>query len=184
MKNMRLLFWAFIIMSMGELQSQVTVHLDLSPPGWGPAGHEGARYYYLPDVQAYYDVETSMFIYYHQNRWVRRTHLPTRYRNYDLYHGYKVVMTDYHGNEPYVRFKDYRVKYRKGYRGEEQRNIRERVIMNREKREHLLTNPERKSLQQERRSKSTEDYKSSKKKPVAPQRNDKKQTNGVSNGRR
>jgi hypothetical protein len=43
-----------------------------------------------------------------------------------LYSGYKVVMTDYRGNSTYVHFKEYKMKYAKGYRGQPQKNIGER----------------------------------------------------------
>lgn len=111
----------------GSMQGQISfsVHLG-TPPAWGPSGYSDVRYYYLPDVEAYYDVQTSMFIYISGNRWIHRTYLPDRYRNYDLYHGYKVVMNDYHGNSPYSHFREHRMKYAKGYRGREQHNIGER----------------------------------------------------------
>jgi hypothetical protein len=35
-------------------------------------------------------------------------------------------MNDYRGNSPYSRFKEHKVKYGRGYRGEEQRNVGER----------------------------------------------------------
>ena len=84
------------------------------------------RYYYLPDVEAYYDVQTSTFIYYGGGAWVHRRYLPVRYRSYDLYSGYKVVMTDYHGDAPYVNFKDYKRRYARGYHKEAQKTIGER----------------------------------------------------------
>jgi len=43
-----------------------------------------------------------------------------------LYNGYKVVMSDYRGNRPYSQFREHRMKYARGYRGHEQRNIGER----------------------------------------------------------
>jgi hypothetical protein len=108
-------------------QAQVSVNVNIgSPPLWGPAGYTEARYYYLPDVEAYYDVPSSMFIYYDRGAWIHRTYLPSRYRNYDLYGGYKVVITDYSGNTPYTYFKEHKVKYARGYRGHEQKNIGER----------------------------------------------------------
>ncbi len=90
------------------------------------AGYSGARYYYLPDVEAYYDVQSSMFIYYEGGVWVHRGYLPARYRNYDLYGGYKVVMTDYRGNTPYTHFAEHKTKYGRGYHREAQRTIGER----------------------------------------------------------
>ncbi len=105
-------------------QAQVSVNVNIgSPPMWGPAGYSEVQYYYLPDVEAYYDVPSSNFIYLERGTWVHRTYLPTRYRNYDLYHGYKVVLTDYHGNSPYTHYKDHKYKYAKGYHGPAQKNI-------------------------------------------------------------
>lgn len=109
------------------LKAQFSVNVTLgSPPMWGPAGYDQVRYYYLPDVEAYYDVQTSMFIYNTGGRWRHHKSLPYRYRNYDLYGGYKVVMNDYHGNSPYSNYRQDRAKYARGYRGQEQRNIGER----------------------------------------------------------
>jgi len=111
----------FIVSSM---QGQISVSLQLgTPPLWGPAGHSEAHYYYLPDVEAYYDVDASRFIYLDGGVWVHRSYLPGRYRNYDLYNGYKVVMNDYRGHHPYRYYNQHRVKYSKGYRGHEHRNI-------------------------------------------------------------
>ena len=119
----------FIILGIGlifasEAQAQISVNLNVgTPPQWGPSGYSNARYYYLPDVEAYYDVQKSNFIYISGNSWVRRSQLPQHYRNYDLYNGYKVVMTDYRGNAPYTYYKQHKVKYKKGYRGNPQKNI-------------------------------------------------------------
>jgi len=100
---------------VSAVQAQVIVNLNnSSPPPWGPAGHNEVRYYYLPDVEAYYDVQSSQFIYYNSRGvWIHRSSLPARYRNYDLYSGYKVVMSDYRGNSPYLHFAEYKTKYAK-----------------------------------------------------------------------
>jgi hypothetical protein len=123
MKTLRLLFLATVMFITATLQAQVTVSVNFSPPSWGPAGYNQVRYYYLPDVEAYYDVQSSMFIYTNGGVWVHRAYLPERYRNYDLYGGYKVVMNDYHGNKPYSNFNDYKRKYKKGYHGQSQRTV-------------------------------------------------------------
>lgn len=116
-----------ILCFAGTVQAQISVNLNLGlPPLWGPAGYSDARYYYLPDVEAYYDVQASMFVYPVGGRWVHRANLPLRYRNYDLYSGYKVVMTDYRGNTPYTHFTEHKAKYARGFHGEAQRNIGER----------------------------------------------------------
>jgi len=109
------------------VQSQVSVNVDIgSPPPWGPYGYADARYYYLPDVEAYYDVQSSMFIYFGEGAWIHRAYLPSRYRNYDLYGGYKVVMNDYRGNTPYTHFIEHKMKYGRGYHGPSQKTIGQR----------------------------------------------------------
>ncbi len=127
MKAIKLLLVVGVFFLANSVKSQVAVTVNIgSPPMWGPAGYSDVEYYYLPDVYSYYDVRSSMFIYQSGGVWVHRTYLPTRYRNYDLYNGYKVVMTDYHGHTPYTHYKEHKVKYAKGYRGPAQKNIGER----------------------------------------------------------
>lgn len=126
---MKTLKFILIIIGILVLRSisagaQISVSVNVgSQPMWGPVGYTEVRYYYLPAVEAYYDVESSMFIYYSRGVWVHRTYLPGRYRNYDLYNGYKVVMTDYRGNAPYVHFSDHKKKYYRDYRGGSQKTI-------------------------------------------------------------
>lgn len=122
--NYKLLVSLIMLLCAVSMQAQISFSVNLRPPPpWGPAGHAQVRYYYLPDVEAYYDVQSSMFIYFSGTAWVHRPSLPSRYRNYDLYRGYKVVMPDYHGKAPYVHYKEHRSKYHKGYHRKQQRTV-------------------------------------------------------------
>ena len=124
MKTFKLIIVALLLFFSVSGQAQISVNVNLgSPPQWGPAGYTNVQYYYLPDVEAYYDVPTSQFIYLNGGTWVRRATLPSRYRTCDLYNGYKVVMSDYHGKTPYSNFREHKKQYAKGYRGKEQHNI-------------------------------------------------------------
>lgn len=127
MRTIKLIVIGALLLLAGRTQAQVDVSVTIgSPPMWGPVGYTEVRYYYLPDVYAYYDIQTAMFIYYGGGTWVHRTYLPTRYSSYDLYSGYKVVMTDYRGETPYTTYSDYKTKYAKGYSGGKQKTIGER----------------------------------------------------------
>ena len=124
MRVIKLLIIGTALFLISSVNAQVSVNINIgSPPQWGPVGYTDVRYYYLPDIEAYYDVESSVFIYFGDGVWLRRTYLPSRYSNYDLYYGYKVVMTDYHGNTPYIHFNQHKIKYAKGYRGKAQKSI-------------------------------------------------------------
>jgi len=127
MKALKFIVVAILLFFAIGVKAQISMQVNIgAPPQWGPTGYTDVRYYYLPDVEAYYDIPSSMFIYFNGVSWVHRSYLPSRYRNYDLYNGYKVVMTDYRGNTPYTHFKEYKSKYAKGYRGKPQKNYGER----------------------------------------------------------
>jgi len=124
MKILKLVALGIVLFFAGAAQAQVSVHFNIgSQPQWAPVGYEDSRYYYLPDVEAYYDVKSSMFIYYEGNSWIHRSYLPSRYKNYDLYGGYKVEMRNYRGNTPYDNHREYRAKYANGRNRFVQRTI-------------------------------------------------------------
>jgi hypothetical protein len=127
MKKFKLLALGIVLFVAGSASAQVSVNVNIgSPPAWGPSGYAETEYYYLPDVQAYYDIRASQFIYFGSGNWVRSRYLPRQYRNYDLYNGYKVVLNDYHGRTPYTYFKNHKSKYYKGYKGKYQKTIGQR----------------------------------------------------------
>jgi len=99
-----------------KLQAQVRVGVNInvgSQPVWGPVGYDYVDYYYLPDIDAYYSVPRHQFVYLSNGRWVFSANLPARYRGYDLYSGYKVVVNE---PRPYLHADRYRERYAP-YRG-------------------------------------------------------------------
>jgi hypothetical protein len=90
-------------------EAQVHVNINISnQPVWGPAGYDYVEYYYLPDIDAYYYVPRHQFIYLSGSRWVFAASLPPRYRGYDLYSGYKVVVNE---PRPYLHYREHKAKY-------------------------------------------------------------------------
>ena len=84
-----------------------------------PVGYDHADYYYMPDIDAYYDVNAHSYIYYNNNVWVHSGALPPRYAGYDMYHGYKVVINH---PAPWRNAGMYRAKYAQ-YKGRRDQNI-------------------------------------------------------------
>ena len=124
MKTLKLIAVGIFLFVSSLMQAQVSVNVTIGTlPLWGPVGYSNVQYYYLPDVQAYYDIRASQFIYINNGIWIRARYLPGPYRNYDLYSGYKVVLTDYHGSHPYYYFNSHKAKYHKGYKGSPQKTI-------------------------------------------------------------
>jgi len=107
-----------------SINAQISVNVNLGlQPSWGPVGYSSVDYYYIPDVQSYYDVRNTQFIYLSNGAWIRSSRLPYQYRSYDLNRGYKVVLNDYHGSRPYDNYRNHKVKYYKGYKGKPQQSL-------------------------------------------------------------
>lgn len=74
-----------------EAQVRVSINIDIQP-AWGPYGYEYAEFYYIPEINIYYDVINRMFYFPNNGRWVRSIYLPMEYCYYDFYSLYKVVL--------------------------------------------------------------------------------------------
>jgi hypothetical protein len=105
---------SLLLLSTQGSKAQVNVNVNIgAQPLWGPTGYDVVEYYYLPDLQMYYYVPSHQFVYLNGSNWVYARSLPARYRGYDLYSGYKVVINE---PKPYLHFTDHKVKYA-GYKG-------------------------------------------------------------------
>ncbi|WP_432711654.1 hypothetical protein [Pedobacter sp.] len=81
-------------------QAQLSVNINIgSQPQWGPEGYNYVEYYYLPELDVYYNVPSQQYVYQKNNKWVWAKRLPSKYKNYDLYNSYKVVMNQ---KQPYL----------------------------------------------------------------------------------
>ncbi|GGE52146.1 hypothetical protein EV200_102256 [Pedobacter psychrotolerans] len=94
-----------------SVKAQTSVSINIGQqPEWGPSGYNHVDYYYMPDIDAYYNVPAKQYIYQENGAWVWRNNLPSRYSNYDLYSGYKVVMNK---NKPYLSHSSHVSQYSK-----------------------------------------------------------------------
>jgi hypothetical protein len=121
MKTLNTILIAIALIVSGSTQAQVSVGLSVnigSPPAWAPPPpvHTEVRYYYLPEIETYYDVSTRHYIYMDNGQWARRAYLPVAYRGYDLYRGPKVIVNNYYGGSPYTYYKPYKAKHYKPYK--------------------------------------------------------------------
>lgn len=116
MKTIKVLAIGCILFFASTAKAQVAVNVNIgTPPVWGPVGYAEARYYYIPDIQTYYDINTAMFIYMGPRGWIHAAVLPSGYASFDLYSGYKVVL-NYRGDNPYRYYEVHKVKFPKGYK--------------------------------------------------------------------
>jgi len=83
-----------LTLKKADAQIHLSVGVNIgAQPEWGPVGYDHADYYYMPDIDAYYDVPVHQYVYYDNNVWVHAAALPPRY-HFDRYHTYKVVVNE------------------------------------------------------------------------------------------
>lgn len=61
-------------------------------PQWAPSYYGGTRYYYLPDIESYYDIYTREFIFLNHAQWIYSPYLPTIYPDFNLNNSFIVVV--------------------------------------------------------------------------------------------
>lgn len=104
---------AFLLTNHTE--AQVNVHLNVNlggRPNWGIPGNYSGDYYYLPEIDSYYDIPRRQFIYFDGGGWMYASELPYQYRDYDLYSGFKVSINE---PRPYLHCQVYRERYSRYY---------------------------------------------------------------------
>lgn len=116
------------ILSGCDTPSHISVGVHYSNPSWAPPYYNGVRYYYLPDIEAYYDLSGQEFIYLDRGQWLFSPVLPSIYSGYDLYNGF-VVALNFGVYQPWMHHQFYvshypRFYYRNIYRGLDHSNIR------------------------------------------------------------
>lgn len=125
MKNLKLIAFGIILLVSSTSNAQLSINVNI---GTAPVYHNNTNlaigYYYLPDIESYYDTRANVYVYLERGNWIRSRNLPSRYRNYDARNGYKVALNNYHGNQPYQNFNTDRRRYYVGYRGESHKVVK------------------------------------------------------------
>ena len=83
-------------------------------PEWAPPYASGARYYYMPDMEVYYDAYTGNFVFWDGFDWALAPSLPSAYRYHDLYNA-NIILLDTRVNDPWLYHNHYITRYPKGY---------------------------------------------------------------------
>jgi hypothetical protein len=114
MKNLRscILGILFIATAANAQAVKVDKKYGVANPTWAKTAPATVQYYYLPDIETYYDAPAKTYIYQNNGAWVRTKELPARYKGYNLNTSRPVYLTNYKGQTPYVLFKEHKVKYK------------------------------------------------------------------------
>ena len=119
---MKKLMFISTIVLFGLLFSRCTIY-DYSTypvsesyenPYWAPDYNTGTRYYYLPDIETYYDLSSREFIYLQNGHWSYSPVLPPYYSDFYLDDCY-VVVVSYNTYQPWMHHQYYVSHYPRYY---------------------------------------------------------------------
>ena len=99
-----LLFWcstgllsAALLATAPAARAQAHVDINVGPPAWGPPTPQGTQFYYIPEIDGYYDLYAEQYIVYRNGQW-----MPVGVvEGYDP-RAFHPVVLDYRGREPWV----------------------------------------------------------------------------------
>ncbi|MFA9191064.1 hypothetical protein AAGV28_06735 [Flavobacterium sp. FZUC8N2.13] len=131
MRSLKLIVTGIILFAASTSQAQVSVNVNIGRPvvvrpAWVPRQHVNVDFYYLPEIQTYYDVNSSLYVYLDNGNWCRTRYLPSRYRSYDLNRAHRVELRGYHGSRPYSYYNNHKVKYYNNNRDSNRRYVEDR----------------------------------------------------------
>jgi hypothetical protein len=116
MKNFKYLFALLVLLAGYQAQGQAAAHapqltdlLDEELPAIG------GRYYFYPNLDAYFDLQQNVYIFEQNGQWVKAAEIPSGYRGYSVLNGTRVEITDYNGDHPQTRLESHRQKWPKNY---------------------------------------------------------------------
>ncbi|APA00186.1 MULTISPECIES: hypothetical protein [Flavobacterium] len=117
MRTLKLIATGIILFAASTSQAQVSINVNIGAPAvvvrpaWVPQNHVNVDFYYIPEIEAYYDVNASLYVYLNNGNWVRTRYVPVQYRGCDLNRAHRIALRGYHGNRPYAYFNNHNVRY-------------------------------------------------------------------------
>lgn len=69
------------------------------------------RYYYFPNLEAYYDTQKNIYYYTESGKWITANEIPAGYRGYSLYNKVNVIIKDYDDDDVTQFLSQHKKKY-------------------------------------------------------------------------
>lgn len=83
-------------------------------PQWAPPSISGVRYYYLPDIECYYDLSGGVFVFLNNGQWRFSRNISYIYPDFDLNRCYTIVL-DINVYRPWMHHQHYVSHYPRYY---------------------------------------------------------------------
>lgn len=111
MKRITYLILGMLLFSFNFSEAQVQLDTIYIRKKAAPSAVVEVRYYYYPNLQAYFDTKIAMYIYKQDGKWVKSETIDASYRGYSLKNGQYVMLKGFTEDEPYTYIDEHRQKY-------------------------------------------------------------------------
>ena len=91
--------------------AQNAMNAEASTPLFNPVTNCQLRYYYFPNLEAYFDTQKSIYYYKENGEWITAEEIPDGYRGYSIYNKSTVYITDYDDDYPYQFIQIHKKKF-------------------------------------------------------------------------
>ena len=85
----------FIVFSIQSGFTQTRDKNIKEVPIYNSINHCQLRYYYYPNLDAYFDTQKKIFYFKEKGDWKTAEQIPNGYRGYSMYNNYSLFITDY-----------------------------------------------------------------------------------------
>ena len=109
MKNLKTIFCTLLFVVAFSAFSQTATHV--TKLDFDNITNCRLRYYYYPNLEAYYDKEKGLYLYKENNEWKSGTEIPSGYRGYGLYNKVNIAIYDYDDDDVTQFFTSHKKKY-------------------------------------------------------------------------
>lgn len=114
MKKITYLIIGLMLLSFNYSGAQVqldTIYIRQKPV----STYVEVRYYYYPNLQAYFDTKIAMYLYKKDGAWIKSETLDPTTRGYSIKNGAYVMLKGFTEDEPYQYFEQHKAKYPADY---------------------------------------------------------------------
>ena len=100
------LLGAAVLATAPAAHAQAHIDINVGRPAWGQPVPQGTQFYYIPEIDGYYDLNAQQYIVSRNGQWIPVAVVD----GYDP-RGFHPVVLDYRGREPWVYVGQHRDRY-------------------------------------------------------------------------
>jgi len=111
MKNITYLVLGMMLFSFNLSEAQVQLDTIYIRKKAVPTTFVEVRYYYYPNLEAYFDTKVAMYLFKQDGKWIKSETINSSYRGYSVKNGAYVMLKNFSEDEPFNYIDEHRRTY-------------------------------------------------------------------------